>query len=79
MGATNATVDHFANVFCLVIPWLLEAYENIYDQPILLVEADEDTGRIVLLGNPELCQQFQHEAGMIIGSTPDPKNEWRKY
>jgi len=77
MIAVEKQTDHFGKTFCLVIGWLEAAYENIYDDCIWVWEADEDTGRLVLLGDTELCQQFQKEAGLIIAATPDPKQAWR--
>lgn len=79
IGSKPVKVDHFAKTFCLVLGWLEVAYESLYDKGIWIWEADEATGRLVLIGDPELAQQFQHEAGLIIAGTPDPKQEWRKF
>jgi hypothetical protein len=78
MGAKLAKSDHFGTIFCLVIGWLEEAYKGIYGEKVYVWEADEETGRLVLVGDSNLAQQFQHEAGLIIAATPDPANEWRK-
>lgn len=71
--------DHFDKTFCLTIAWMEAAYHGLYGaENVFIWEADEDTGRLVLMGSPELCQQFQHEAGLIIQALPDPEDEWRK-
>jgi hypothetical protein len=72
-------LDHFAKTFCTVIQWLEPAYHALYGtEACFIFEADENTGRLVLMGDPEMCQQFQHEAGEIIAHCPDPEDEWRK-
>jgi hypothetical protein len=82
MGAyVKKNRDHFDKTFCLVIQWLEPAYQGLYGgaESVFIWEADEDTGRLVLMGDPEVCQQFQHEAGEIIAACPDPEHEWRTY
>ena len=79
MGAKVPKSDHFGKTFCLVLGWLEVAYSAIYpNSPVWIWEADETTGRLVLLGSPDLCEQFQTEATAIIGACPDPADDWRK-
>ncbi len=68
--------SHFDRTFCLVIGWMEVAYEG---KDVWIWEADEDTGRLVLVGEPLDCQKFQSEAGQIIAATPDPGEDWRNY
>ena len=79
MGAyPRKNLDHFSRTFCTVLMWLEPAYHSLYGAEACFIwEADEETGRLVLLGDPEYCQQFQHEAGKIIEACPEPFEQWR--
>jgi hypothetical protein len=61
-----------------VIAWLEASYHSRHSvEEIMIWEADEDNGRLVLHGDPEVCKSFQEVAGFIIAKTHDPTEDWR--
>lgn len=70
--------DYFDKVFCLVIAWMEQIYHDKEDEDksVWIWEADEDTGKLVLLGPNDLCQQFHKQCGEIIANNPEIET-WR--
>ena len=63
--------DHFDLMFCLVIPWLESKYELLLKDPVFVMEADEETGKIVTFGNTDTCHAFHEEFTEIIANNPE--------
>lgn len=63
--------DYFDKMFCTVISWLEPYYEHNKEDSVWIWEADEDSGRLVLIGPNDLCQQFHKDCQEIIENNPE--------
>lgn len=65
--------DHFDKIFCLLVGWN-EVIHNIGREEkdsVWVWEADEETGKLILLGKTEDCQEFHKTIGDIIAANPE--------
>ena len=75
MSAKLKEVTAHQNAFCLSIMWL----ESVYDDEVWVIEADEESGRLLLVGDTELCKKFQGKCMEMTASIMDPADQWRYY
>ena len=68
--------DHFDRLFCVVVSWLETTWPTQDDNPVYLWEADEETGKLVLIGDSTNCQEFHRRCAEIISNNPEIET-WR--
>jgi hypothetical protein len=75
MGAHPRTISCTEQAFCLAIMWL----EHEFSDQVWAIEADEESGRLLLVGDTDLCSQFNARAVELTHSVVDPAEAWRYY
>jgi len=73
MYAVAAKLNPWEHAFCLTISWL----EQYYGEKVLIIEADETNGRLILLGDQELCAKFNSDCLEMLQTVQDPADWWR--
>ena len=73
MGAYPVHITAWENAFCLSIMWL----EHYYKDSVFVVEADYETGQLLLLGNAQVCTDFNNRCLKMCNQIRDPLEEWR--
>jgi hypothetical protein len=68
-------ISVWENAFCISIAWL----EVVYGEDVWVMEADEEIGRLVLIGDRDKCEEFNKQAGAMTESVSDPDEQWRYY
>lgn len=75
MSAKLREITAHQSAFCLSIMWL----EAAYNDEVWVMEADEENGRLLLVGDTELCKEFQGKVMELTASISDPAEQWRYY
>jgi hypothetical protein len=65
--------DHFDKLFCMLLGWMEVVENNNKEEKdsVWIWEADEDTGKLVLLGKNSDCQAFHKKLGDMIADNPE--------
>jgi hypothetical protein len=53
--------------------------EADYNDEVWVMEADEENGRLLLMGDKEKCREFNERAVELTHSIKDPAEQWRYY
>jgi hypothetical protein len=73
MSAKVHYCDNFSKVFCILVPWLEQAWR----EEVMILEADDENGHLVLYGEPNRCREFQAEIQKIIVEAEATEEYWR--